>query len=98
MSQELIIPGSFDRIADVCAFVAAGAEISGFDGDEIFRIELACDEACTNIIEHAYNDNSAGKIRIQWRLSGNQFIVTMFDYGEPFDPGQTDEVPEQIYR
>ena len=89
-SSEFSIPGQLDRISDACAFVVSGAEQAGFSIDELFRIELACDEACTNIIEHAYGGEAAGDIRITWRIDDKTFIITMSDDGQPFDP---DEVP-----
>lgn len=89
-SSELSIPGRLERIRDACAFVVSGAEVAGFSVDELFRIELACDEACTNIIEHAYGGENAGDIRITWRIDDRSFTITMSDDGRPFDP---DEVP-----
>ncbi len=89
-SSEFTIPGRLERIGDACAFVVSGAEIAGFTIDELFRIELACDEACTNIIEHAYDGDNVGDIRISWRIDDRSFTITMSDDGRPFDP---DEVP-----
>lgn len=89
-SSEFTIPGRLERIRDACAFVVSGAEQAGFSIDELFRIELACDEACTNIIEHAYGGENIGDIRIIWRIDDRSFTITMIDDGRPFDP---DEVP-----
>jgi serine/threonine-protein kinase RsbW len=66
--KKLTIPGRFDRIREACDFVIEGAEEAGFDPDEVFRIQLACDEACTNIIEHAYGAEDVGEIRISWEI------------------------------
>ena len=87
---EYTIPGKFGSISDACAFVVAGAEKAGFSVDELFRIELACDEACTNIIEHAYGGENVGDIRITWHIEEKTFTITMVDDGIPFDP---DDVP-----
>lgn len=89
-SNEFTIPGRYEHVADVCAFVVAGAEEAGFGVDELFRIELACDEACTNIIEHAYGGENEGDIRITWQMDEYTFTITMIDDGRPFDP---QEVP-----
>ncbi|MFN2189149.1 MAG: ATP-binding protein [Candidatus Promineifilaceae bacterium] len=89
-SSAHTIPGRYASIGDACAFVVAGAEQAGFSVDELFRIELACDEACTNIIEHAYGGENVGEIRITWRIEANTFTITMVDDGPPFDP---DDVP-----
>ncbi|HET6444187.1 MAG TPA: ATP-binding protein [candidate division Zixibacteria bacterium] len=89
-SSDFTIPGRLGNISDACAFVVSGAEQAGFSVDELFRIELACDEACTNIIEHAYGGDDVGVIRISWRIDDKTFTIIMNDDGPPFDP---DEVP-----
>ena len=90
MTQAFSVPGRFDQVALVCQFVVAGAEKSGFGIDELFQIELACDEACTNVIEHAYGGEEKGDIRVTWQFSGGAFTITIVDDGRPFDP---DEIP-----
>jgi serine/threonine-protein kinase RsbW len=88
--KTLTIPGRFDRIREACDFVVAGAEGAGFDPDELFRIQLACDEACTNIIEHAYGAEDAGPISISWQNSKGAFTIELRDNGRPFRP---DDIP-----
>jgi serine/threonine-protein kinase RsbW len=85
-TTNFTIPGRYDRISEVCDFVAAGAAEVGFSADEVFRIQLACDEACTNIIEHAYGDEGLGDIHIHWERTPDSFIVTIRDHGQPFNP------------
>lgn len=86
MTQEISIPGRYDRIIEVCKFVVGGAEQAGFNNDDLFKIELACDEACTNIIEHAYGAENMGEIRVSWQFAGNAFTITITDEAEPFNP------------
>lgn len=93
MSREISVPGRYDRILEVCQFVIAGAADAGFDAGDLFKIELACDEACTNVIEHAYGSEDQGEIRVIWEMSGQQFLVRVFDTGRPFNP---DSVTEPI--
>lgn len=86
-SQNILtIPGRYDRIREACDFVVSGAETAGFDPDELFRIQLACDEACTNIIEHAYGVENAGEIFVSWRKTEGAFIIELRDNGRPFKP------------
>lgn len=91
MTQEVTIPGRFDRVIDACKFIVSGAEQVGFGPDELFRIELACDEACTNVIQHAYGGEDVGIIRVAWEFSEGAFIITIRDEGQYFD---ADDVPE----
>ncbi len=88
MTNALSVPGRYDQIANVCKFVVAGAEASGFGVDELFQIELACDEACTNVIEHAYGGEEKGNITVTWNFTAGSFTITIVDEGKPFDPAE----------
>ncbi len=83
-------PGRYDEIKKICTYVVAGAEEAGLDESDIFHVELACDEACTNIIEHAYGDEDIGEIVVSWQVEDNHFIITLQDNGRSFNP---DNVP-----
>jgi serine/threonine-protein kinase RsbW len=82
----LTIPGRYDHIRQVCQFIAAGAQTAGLDEAAMFQVELACDEACTNIIEHAYGKEDAGNIQAAWATDGRSFTITLHDNGRSFDP------------
>ncbi len=93
MGNTLTIPGRYDKIQQACQFVAAGAAQAGLDDTAVFHVELACDEACTNVIEHAYGTEDAGNIRISWEVKASRFVITIHDNGRAFDP---DEVPAPV--
>jgi serine/threonine-protein kinase RsbW len=54
----------------------------------IHAVQLSVDEACTNVIQHAYSNKSEGRIVIRCMLSntGNQFVVHIIDWGKSFNP------------
>ncbi|HRN69342.1 MAG TPA: ATP-binding protein [Promineifilum sp.] len=83
----LTVPGRYNEIKRICEFVAAGAAEAGFDEDDIFHLELCCDEASTNIIEHAYGQEDAGNIEISYHVSDDEFTIILRDNGRAFDPG-----------
>ncbi len=82
----LNVRGSYDNIRQVCEFVVAGAEKAGLSEGDVFHVELACDEACTNIIEHAYGGENNGDIEVNWWVNSNHFSVSFHDNGRAFDP------------
>ncbi|NHZ71545.1 MAG: hypothetical protein GWP17_00450 [Aquificales bacterium] len=87
----LEIPGRYDHIKQVCEFVAAGAQQVGLDDDTVFKVELACDEACTNIIEHAYGAEDAGGIIATWEANSRSFTITLHDNGRGFNPDKVED-------
>ena len=48
------------------------------------HVQLAVDEACTNVIHYAYE--GTGIIRITVELASGELIVTVDDQGKPFNP------------
>jgi serine/threonine-protein kinase RsbW len=87
----LTVPGRYDQIQAICKFVSAGAKEAGLNKDDVFHVELCCDEATTNIIEHAYGAEDIGLITVSYEISTDTFIVTLHDDGRPFVP---DDVPD----
>ena len=55
---------------------------------DIFAVQLSVDEACTNVIRHAYSNKSDGRILIRCRFpnTGDQIVVHIIDWGKSFDP------------
>jgi serine/threonine-protein kinase RsbW len=54
---------------------------------DIFDVQLAVDEALTNIITHSYEGQSGGAITIRCKLTApKKFTVQLRDNGTPFDP------------
>ncbi len=89
--HTLVVPARYDQIQVICEFVSAGARDAGLDADVVFHIELCCDEASTNIIEHAYGAEDVGQISATYEVTSQEFRLTLRDDGRPFDP---DTVPE----
>ncbi len=88
----LTVPASLDQLRYITAFVAKLAGRVGFASDQIHRIELAVDEACANIIIHAYDRAPGGKIKVHVHADpGRMIVITLIDTGKAFDP---DAVPE----
>jgi len=57
---------------------------------EAWQVQLAVDEAATNIIQHAYADITPDTLRISWEIAAGELIFVLVDHGKPFDP---DTVP-----
>ncbi len=85
---ELQVESDLRNLEAVGDFISKTMMTLGINGEKnIFEVQLAVDEACTNIMEHAYS-GKGGKITIQCRLSPTkkEFTVKLIDQGKPFDP------------
>ncbi|MBI3363265.1 MAG: ATP-binding protein, partial [Chloroflexi bacterium] len=91
--RRLIVSGRYDRVKEVCDFVVRAAEEAGFDESEAFQCQLAVDEACANIIEHAYGGEDQGDIAVACEVSDGELRITLRDSGLPFDPQSVPDPP-----
>lgn len=85
--QSLKIESKTERLIEVREFVSAAAREFGFTDEETSKIALAIDEACTNVIKHAYNFDPAKEITIDVNRGNGKFEVQISDNGKQFDPG-----------
>jgi anti-sigma regulatory factor (Ser/Thr protein kinase) len=84
-THQLVVPAQHDQLVKMTAFVASAAAEVGFDDTQVNRIELAVDEACSNIIDHAYR-GLPGKIQVEVEIDQQQLTIVLIDQGQPFDP------------
>jgi len=62
------------------------AKTAGFGSLAIYSIEMAVDEACSNIIEHAYGGEGVGDIRCTCSVDDKALTITLRDQGKSFNP------------
>ncbi len=89
--QTRIFLGQFDSLAAICEFVTRAAESAKLDARAIYAVQMAVDEACTNIIEYAYGGEGRGDIECTCQTNDNGLTIILHDQGSPFDP---ERVPE----
>lgn len=82
----LRIPSSTRYLQTVRRFVERHARAAGLSEEAIERLKLAVDEACTNIIKHAYKGRPDRPIDVAVLLEPDRFVVRIRDQGEAFDP------------
>lgn len=84
----MTFPATFEFLDEIRSFVADVARQGGFSEKEIYSLQLAADEAASNIVEHAYDGIKNGEIRVGCDMRGDDIIITMHDDGKPFDPSK----------
>ena len=84
--RTAIFPAKFDQLDSIRGFANQAARDAGMDESETYAVELAIDEACTNIIEHAYEGENRGDIECTCESNAVSLTVVIRDHGKPFDP------------
>ena len=82
---ELEIEGKLENLSVISDFIAKAMKKFGVDSASIFKVQMAVDEACTNIIQYAYSEQK-GVITLICKLIDDDFIVAIRDRGKPFNP------------
>ncbi len=83
-------PGRFESLAKISDLIVQQAKEAGLDETDIYAVDLAVDEAITNIIEHAYGGEGVGNIQCTCQARDGELIIILRDFGRPFDP---DKIP-----
>lgn len=66
--------------------MAKHAKEFGFNKQDVADIRLAVDEAYTNIIKHAYNNDEHKTVDIELGYNSSKFWISLLDTGDAFDP------------
>ena len=68
----------------IADFISSSISQLGIE-TSVYEVQMAVDEACTNIIKHAYA-GVGGTVNITCKVQDNNFVVTIRDRGKPFNP------------
>lgn len=83
---RLKIPSHKENLELIRNFVSNVARKVGFNNEDVNKIELAVDEACTNVIEHAYQHNEEYDINIAIKIDYQKLTIIITDRGKSFNP------------
>src|SRR5574341_53320 len=86
--QTVKFAAKFEFLDEIREFVGNIAREHGFGDKDIYNIQLATDEAASNIIEHAYENVSDGILEISCGMQGDTIKIILTDHGESFDPSE----------
>jgi serine/threonine-protein kinase RsbW len=78
----------FEHLDEIREFVGDIARAGGFSDKDVYNIQLATDEAASNIIEHAYENISDGILELSCGMEGDAIKIILIDRGESFDPSE----------
>lgn len=86
--QSVQFSAKFEFLDEIREFVGDIARAGGFGDKDVYNIQLAADEAASNIIEHAYEGVSDGLLEISCGMNSNTITIILVDHGESFDPSE----------
>jgi anti-sigma regulatory factor (Ser/Thr protein kinase) len=87
--HTLRVPGDLPQVQVLCDFVMSVAQTMGMGDDGIYHCQLSVEEICTNIVEHGYHFDGAGKsIEVVCEQVGDRLRISIWDEAPPFNPLQ----------
>ncbi len=95
--KELSVKSKTNNLSTIRDFIYNAAAEIGFPSGVIDNIVLAADEACTNIIKHAYKSYPEGEITVRLKYADKKFTIIIIDHGTPFKPDTVPDPDLQTY-
>jgi serine/threonine-protein kinase RsbW len=71
--------------------VAEAARAAGLDEQAVCQIQVAVDEACANVVAHAYREMEPGDMELCCQIREQCLVIQVRDWGRGFVP---EDVPE----
>jgi|AntRauTorcE11898_2_1112593.scaffolds.fasta_scaffold01620_3 serine/threonine-protein kinase RsbW len=93
MEKELKIINDIDEISALATEIERLGEQWKLSGAMVTNINLVIEEAVSNIIFYAFDDQKTHEIKIWLSLNNKLLTVIIIDDGKPFDPTKT-KVPD----
>ena len=91
--RTAIFTAKYDQLDAIREFAARAARDAGMDDSSVYAVELSMDEACSNVIEHAYEGMDGGEIECTCDSDKDKLVIIIHDHGKSFDPSSI-ELPD----
>ena len=97
--KDLSITNDLTWLAQVRDLITSAVNDGGFPAHFLNRLQIAVDEAITNIIEHGYADQPRGTATIELHVDVNpeRFRIEINDQGASFDPNKMTDIDIQAH-
>ncbi len=82
----LQVPSATRNLALVREFVGTVGQQAGVNEADVSKLQLAVDEACSNVIEHAYGHDDTKEVVIRVSYDAEEIRFDVIDNGSGFDP------------
>lgn len=88
---SLTVTSELENLERIAKFIERVAEETGMDEESAYALQLSVDEACTNVMDYAYQGRKGQPVYIECQTDDNQCTVVIRDCGRAFDPGRVPE-------
>jgi serine/threonine-protein kinase RsbW len=89
---QLHVPSSTENLSMIRDFVGSIGERAGFTTGEKVKLALAVDEACANVMEHAYGSDGTCEVTVKATIDSDAVQIRIVDTGRGFDPTTVTEM------
>ncbi len=95
--HELSIPSDLGSLVRAREFVETAAKSCGFTDSDVYQLSLAVDEACSNLIRHAYKNAVDGLITLRAAQIDDGIVFSILDRAQSFNPLEVAQPDMQEY-
>ena len=79
------VVATIKNIRLISGFVRDAVRRLPLTDDVLFDIDLAVEEACANIVQHAYGPDRAGEMEVRVEATEAAIRIMLTDWGQPFE-------------
>ncbi|MCH9650051.1 MAG: ATP-binding protein [Deltaproteobacteria bacterium] len=90
-SFSLHVPSSTQNLVMIREFIGRVGEQAGLADGDRNKLELAVDEACCNVIEHAYGNDARKEVTVRAHFDADLLRISVIDTGVGFEPSAVEQ-------
>lgn len=87
-THQLVLGNRVEEIPCLAEFVETICESAGVSHSLMMNLDLALEEAVTNVMLYAYPEGTAGQVEVECMSEDGLLTFQIRDAGAPFDPTQ----------
>jgi serine/threonine-protein kinase RsbW len=91
VESMITLPSQARFVSPALAFIRATAASCGFSDSALNDIEVATEEALTNVIKHAFEGDAGETFKLRVCFTDADFSITIYEKGMPFSPDKVVE-------
>ncbi len=84
-ANSLTLDANLEALSSISDFVVEQARAAGLDEHAVWEVQLAVDEAATNVIQHSYAEH-IGTLSVRAETVAGELRISISDRGVPFNP------------